>query len=306
VAGALRGPEVDWAIGDLAERQRGVVARRQLFQLGIADGAIKRRIARGTLRRLHQGVYAVGHRALTVEARWLAAVLACGSGAALSHRSAGQLWGIVPRFSIAPEVTRTGFGRRRPGIVAHRSALAEDEVGIEGDIRVTSVSRTLFDLAAMSSWRELERALNEAETQQLTSKLSLPHLLERHPGHRGAASLRALLESDAPGGITRNEFEERFVAMLDRHDLPRPRLDADLWLRGRFFEVDCLWEERRLAVELDGRGVHQTKRAFEKDRERDRVLLAEGWRTARVTWRQLRDDEATVAADLRQALAAPR
>lgn len=167
---------------------------------------------------------------------------------------------------------------------------------------MTSVSRTLFDLAAVLVRRQLERAMSEAEVRQLTDRLSLSDLMDRYPRRRGSANLRALLAAKTPGGITRNEFEERFVALLDAQGLPRPRLNATLALRGRFFEVDCLWRKQRLIVELDGRAVHRTDQAFESDRQRDRVLLAEGWRFTRVTWRQLRDEPSAVAADLRAAL----
>src|SRR5262249_39203808 len=109
-------------------------------------------------------------------------------------------------------------------------------------------------------------------------------------------------ESKAPVGITRNEFERRFVAFLDVRRLPRPAMNATLALRGRFFEIDALWRQQRLAVELDSREVHDTDDGFESDRERDRILLAEGWRTTRVTWRQLRDSPAEIAADLRLLL----
>ena len=101
-----------------------------------------------------------------------------------------------------------------------------------------------------------------------------------------------LADDGAARGITRNDFEELFAALVDAHGLPRPRLNADLEVRGRFFEVDCLWRAQRLVVELDGRAVHGTRRAFEADRERDRMLVAEGWRTMRVTWRQLRENPA--------------
>jgi very-short-patch-repair endonuclease len=110
------------------------------------------------------------------------------------------------------------------------------------------------------------------------------------------------LASGEQGGITRNDFEEDFVAFLDAHRLPRPRCNAAVSIRGRFFEADCLWEAQRLMVELDGRAVHGTERAFENDRRRDRVLLAEGWRSVRITWRQLRDEPEAVAADLRSSL----
>lgn len=150
---------------------------------------------------------------------------------------------------------------------------------------------------------QLERALNEAEVLRLTDRLSIVDLLERYPRRRGSAVLRALLQDrTAVRGITRSELEERFVALLESTDLPRPRLNADVAVRGRFFEVDCLWSDQRVIVELDGRRAHGTDRAFEKDRERDRLLLAEGWRATRITWRQLRDDAPAVVADLRRLL----
>jgi hypothetical protein len=144
--------------------------------------------------------------------------------------------------------------------------------------------------------------MTEAEVRELRDRVSLPMLLERYPRRRGSRWLRALLASEEPGGITRNDFEELFVAFLDEHGLPRPRLNATLALRGRFLKPDCLWRKQRLVVELDGRAVHGTEQAFESDRQRDRILLAEGWRWARVTWRQLRDEPAAVADDLRAAL----
>jgi len=144
--------------------------------------------------------------------------------------------------------------------------------------------------------------MNEAEVRQLRDRVSLPMLLERYPRRRGARWVRELLAVRELGGITRNDLEEDFVAFLDAYDLPRPRLNATLALRGRFFESDCIWDEQRLIVELDGRDVHGTHEAFESDRQRDRILLAEGWRWARVTWRQLRDEPGTIAADLRAAL----
>jgi very-short-patch-repair endonuclease len=151
----------------------------------------------------------------------------------------------------------------------------------------------------------VERAWHEAEVRQLTDRVSLPMLLERYPGRRGTRVLRELLGSDVPVGITRNEFEEAFLALIDAYGLPRPRMNADLSLRGRFIEVDALWERHRFAVELDSRGVHGTKKRFESDRHRDRILVAEGWRTMRVTWMQLRDEPAEIAADLKLALGQP-
>jgi predicted transcriptional regulator of viral defense system len=292
------GRRVDGPIGTLAGRQHGVVARRQLRELGFDDSAIDSRLRRGALLALHRGVYAVGHRKLAIQGRWMAAVLACGSGAVLSHRSAGQHWALVPHSGSIPEVTRPRGYKGRPGMRAHRARLPSDEIEVLDGIPVTSVSRTLFDLAAVLSEGQLEQALNEAEVRQLTSRLSVPDLVRRHPGRRGAATLQAVLDKGAYG-ITRLELERRFAALVDAHGLPRPRRNAHVAVRGRFYEVDCLWQSQRVVVELDGRAVHGTKRAFETDRGRDRILLAEGWRPMRVTWRQLQDEPEMIVSDLR-------
>ncbi|HMI80167.1 MAG TPA: DUF559 domain-containing protein [Solirubrobacterales bacterium] len=176
---------------------------------------------------------------------------------------------------------------------------------VEDGIPVTSPFRTVFDLAAVLDARGLERVFHEAEVREMRDRVSLPVLLERYPGRRGTQNLRALLGSPEPVGFTRNDFEEAFVALVDAHGLPRPRMNADLALRGRFFEIDALWERERVAVELDSRTVHATRKRFESDRQRDRILLAEGWRTMRVTWRQLQEEPEAIVADLRLALEQP-
>ena len=137
----------------------------------------------------------------------------------------------------------------------------------------------------------------------LTDVLSVTDLLERYPGRHGSVVLRAILaEEEQVRGITREELEERFTAVLAATDLPRPRRNVDLAVGRRFFEVDCLWPEQRLVVELDGRATHGTERAFEGDREKDRLLLVDGWQVIRITWRQLRDDAPAVIADLHRLL----
>ena len=294
---------VDRTIAALAERQHGVAARIQLLGAGIGRRAIGMRLERGSLHLVHRGVYAVGHPLLNPKGRWMAAVLACGPNAVLSHRAAGRLWRLLPQSSALPEVTRPTSFRSRPGIVIHRSVLSDDETSLVDRIPVTSISRTLLDLAAVLTKQQLERALNEAEVLRLTDKLSVPDLLERYPRRRGSALLRALFrDRTAIRGITRKELERRFHAVLDGSGLPRPRRNAHVSVRGRFFEADCLWAEQQLIVELDGREAHGTELAFEKDRERDRLLLVEGWRVTRVTWRQLRDEAPAVIADLRELL----
>lgn len=304
---ALENRPADGEIRRLATGQHGIVARRQLLATGMSVGEIRGRVERGALKPLHRGVYTVGHDQLTQEGRWMAAVLASGERAVLSHRSAGQLWGIVPRSGSIPEVTRSAPSRGRSGIRAHRSPLPADEVERAVGIPVTSVSRTLLDLAAILSRRQLERAMNEAEVRGLTSALSLPDLIRRRRGRAGAASIRSILAAHGESlGITRQELEERFLALIDQHGLPRPRLNADLMLRGRVLEVDCLWRPQRLIVELDGWAAHGTQRAFHSDRKRDRVLLVEGWRSTRVTWSQLEHEPEVVATDLRLLLGRDR
>lgn len=281
--------------------------------------AIQERLDRGFMRAVHHGVYAVGAAALTQEARWAAALLACGwdggaewgeegvPAAVLSHRSAACLWGLV---RSAPPLSEVILGNRRRssrhGVHTRSLSLRPDEIEVVRGLPVTSAARTAFDFAGIArDQRELERAWNEMEVRRLTSLVSVPQLLERYPGRAGAPALRALLGSEEPGGITRNDFEEAFVALLDSEGLPRPRLNADLWLRKRFVEVDCLWPAQRVALELDGRSVHARRAAFESDKKRARELSAEGWRPAHVTWLQLRDEPADVAADLREVLAGP-
>ena len=301
--GTRHGVGLDLGIARLAEDQHGVVARRQLIELGLTDARIKGRIAQGHLHVVHRGVYAVGHRLLSRRGRWMAAVLFGGPGAVLSHQSAAELWGIAPRRRRAIDVTRRRGWRTSPGILVHRNVISADEIETIAGIPCTCVPRTSLDLAGSASREELERAINQAEVRRLTHSLSMYDLLKRYPRRRGAPMLRALLDDRAEArGITRSRLEERFATVLARSDLPRPQLNAGLAMRGRFFEVDCLWREQRVVVELDGIQAHGTDLAFEKDRERDRLLIAEGWRVARVTWRQLRDDTPSVLADLRRVL----
>jgi hypothetical protein len=236
----------------------------------------------------------------------MAAVLSAGPGAVLSHRSAGSLWQILPRASILPEVTRGTRCQARSGLKSHCGELRADEVKRVDGIPVTSPPRTVLDVAASSTKGELERALNEMEVQGIVDELSIPDLLERYPRKRGSAKLRTLLGDEAAvRGIAREKLEERFAVALEGSDLPPPRRNADLAVRGRIIEADCLWAKQRVIVELDGRGAHGTRQAFERDRERDRLLQVDGWRVVRITWRQLRDDAPAVLADLSTLLRTP-
>ena len=280
--------------------QHGVVARWQLLRRGLSEREVEGVVARGHLQPIHFGVYAVGHRDLSREGWWHAAVLAGGPGTVLSHRSAGEALGLLWRRDIDVEVTRARGFRERPGIRGHRAVLRADEVTEVDGIPVTSAFRTAFDLAGRGERRLVEVVVHEIKVGRIAEAVSFEELLRRHPRKRGGTLLQAVRASKAPVGVTRNEFEEAFVAFLDDYELPRAQMNAPLALRGRFFEIDALWRPQRLAAELDSREVHDTDDAFESDRERDRILLAEGWRTTRITWRQLRDSAAEVAADLRR------
>jgi len=233
----------------------------------------------------------------------MVAVLSAGPAAVLSHRSAGTLWRIFPSMSILPEVTRPTRMKARPGLRGHTGVLMSDEITCAEGIPVTTPPRTMLDLAAQSTMRQLEMALNEMEVRGITDKLSIPDLLERYPRQCGSSKLKALLADEtAARGVTREELEKRFADILGGTDLPRPRLNANVAVRGRFYEADCLWAEQRLIVELDGRAAHGTRGAFESDRERDRLLQSDGWRVVRITWRQLHDDAVAVVADLQRML----
>jgi very-short-patch-repair endonuclease len=286
------------AIGALAERQHGVVTRAQLSELGLGAGAIDHRVRLGRLRAVHRGVYRIG--LLSSDGRRMAAVLACGPGAVLSHRSAAALWGI--RQSDRIEVTTRASHRGPKHISVHRSPLRDDERTTHRGIPTTTVPRTLLDLSAVVHPDALRSALRQADQLRLTDPLSLIDLVERYPRRQGLAAIRALLKEASIGArVIRSELEERFQAFLLRAGLPLPQTNQ--FVEG--FEVDCVWPDQGLIVELDGRAVHDTFHAFEQDRIRDRVLAAAGWRVIRVTWRQLHEEPELLEADLRQLLSQP-
>ena len=233
----------------------------------------------------------------------MAAVLAGGAGAVLSHRPAAALWELRG-WDGAVDVTCPGRRSSRPGLRVHEIALPADEVTVRGGIPVTTVARTLFDLAAVLPRHRLEQAFGEAERRGLGDTPSLPELVARYPGRRGVATLRAVLAAGRIGlDIPRSELEARFLAFLrDRH-LPHPEVNASITARGRWLEVDCLWRPAALIAELDGHAFHADDDAYEGDRIRDRMLTADGWNVVRVTWRQLHLETDQLEADLRASLA---
>lgn len=291
---------VDRALAEIAKGQHGVVARSQVTGLGVAGNTVDRWIRSGRLHRLHSGVYAVGHTAISRQGRWMAAVLASGDGAVLSHRSATALWGIWGSGTGEIHVTTPRKSRSQRPIRRHCSAIPDDEREVVDGIPVTSTARAILDLAGEGGEAAAEAALRESEYLGIYSRAPLPTLLERYPRHPGRQPSTEALERvrDDPGGRLRSPLEELLLPFLDAHSIPRPRLNAWVTLGEERFQVDCLWSEARLVGELDGWKAHGTKGAFRKDRKRDRRLAAVGFRIVRITEGQVLGEPAAVAADL--------
>jgi very-short-patch-repair endonuclease/predicted transcriptional regulator of viral defense system len=291
-------------VARLAAQQHGVVGRGQLIEMGLGGNAIDRRLRQGRLHRLHPGVYAVGHSAIRQEGRWMAAVLACGKRAVLSHRAAAALWGIRQPWGGRIDVTVPRKSGSNERIQRHCSILPDDEMTSQLGIPVTSVPRTIWDLAVVVSVDSVESALRQSEYLQLHDRLSLRDLLVRYAGHPGARAVRTCLRrrAELPAGRPRSPLEERFIPFLRSHRLPRPRLNAWIQAGEGWVEVDCLWVEQRLVVELDGFAGHGTRTAFRDDRARDRRLRAAGYEVVRIAWGHLDDEPETLAADLRELL----
>ena len=267
-------PRTDAAIAALAARQHGVVSRVQLLALDISSWAIQRRIDSGRLHPIFAGVYAVGHRKLSREGRWLAAVLAGGEGTRLSDASAAALHGFAADDRVAVHVTTRGRRRGRPGIRFHERKLTGRESTKHG-IPVTTPARTLLDLATSANPQALERALREALFQHATSLPALRRLVRAHQGDRGARALRTAIQKteDTPGRL-RSGLEQRFLTYLRKNGLPLPELNVYMRIGELEIEADCVWGEHRLIAELDHRGTHANRKAFESDRRRDRTLQA--------------------------------
>ena len=294
---------MDLAIAALAAAQHGVVSRSQLLALGLGRHRIEHRLAARRLQQVHRGVYAFGHRVLTVEGRWMAAVMAGGNGAVLSHASAATAWQLRPLGSGAIHVTVPGDGgrRRRAGLRVHRSSTIEvGDSTTHLAIPITVPARTLTDLAATLRGRPLEQAVDRAEQLRLVDFADLARRLTAHPTRPGSPSLRAVLSRYTAGStVTRSEMEERFLALCDDHGLPRP--EANTRIEGE--EVDFAWRDARLIVEVDGYAYHRSPSAFESDRERDVMLVLAGWQVFRFTWTQISRRPGWVASAVARRLA---
>jgi very-short-patch-repair endonuclease len=281
----------------LAGAQHGVVSRDQLRDdIGLSDSAITRRIAGGGLIAVHRGVFAVGHAAITTRGRWWAAVLACGPDAALSHRAGGDLldfWASA-RYDIDVIARRQV---RQPGIDAHRHRLHPDDVTTRDGLPVTTVARTLLDLADVLTPRQLGQAYDRARINRLVTLEDLTTQLARANGRRGASKLRAIVDAERPPAATASHLERAFLDLIRAAGLPEPRVNEHV----HGVKADFHWPEHRLIVETDG-AQHAGRRAARADRRRDALLLVEGWRTLRFTSEDVLEDQRHVLAVLRPLL----
>ncbi len=285
---------------ELATRQYGIVARRQLVAMGLGRGAIDSRLRSGRLHTVHRGVYAVGHKRLSKRGIWLAAVLACGDGALLSHESAAALWGLIDPPLLPVDVTATHGRPGRKGIRLHRADVPPRERSTRHGIPVTSVAQALLDMAALAPERRLRRAYEEADRLNLLRPSALEQVCRHGLGRRGLGAIRRLVvDAKERGGATRSSLEDMFVALCRKHELPVPAINAPL----SGFEVDALWRRQRVVVELDGFAYHRHRAAFERDRARDAAVQAAGYRVVRLTYRRLEREPDAVAEQLRTLLA---
>ena len=288
-------------MAEIAAVQDNVVTWEQLIAAGVGRGAIGYRRRAGVIHRLYRGIYLVGHAPPTHAARARAAVLACGENAVLSHRSAAELWGLLAASRGVVDVTVIARNPGvRPGIRRHRAAeLPSSEIKYIRSVPVTSPARTICDIAGAGLSHEAEHALEQARVARLVTDRELRAVIERAPSRAGSALIRALLDSENGAGYTRSKAERAMRALVRSAELPQPLVNAQL----HGFLVDFLWSNERLVVEVDGYEFHRDRAAFERDRRRDQILTAAGYRVVRITWRQLRDEPVAVIARLAQALA---
>ncbi|MGZ5329910.1 MAG: type IV toxin-antitoxin system AbiEi family antitoxin domain-containing protein [Solirubrobacterales bacterium] len=291
---AMTGTSRHSALWALARRQHGVLSVRQLREHGFERHAVRHRVASGRLRRVHRGVYAVGHLLLSREARWMAAVLAVGQNSLLSHESAGALWGIWlegPRVHVSASVRGS---RRLPGVVVHRRRLGARDRDRQLGIPVTNPAGTLIDLAVGASPDRLEAAINAADRRGLLTPEQLRGEVDLRPGRPGAGVLRRLLDRRT-FRLTDSELERLFLRLAREVGLPPPR--TGVRLNG--FKVDFHWPGLGLVVETDGLRYHRTPEQQAHDRRRDQAHTAAGLTCLRFTHAQVRYEPEEVRGVLR-------
>ena len=297
-------------MASVARRQEGVISRRQLLALGVTRRQIDGLVRGGGLLPVFRGVFAVGPAAIGPRARMRAAALAC-PGAVISHRSAANLLGFGKAAPVVVDLIAVGQrGRAIDGIRAHRVPFPGRDVwGHAHGIPVTSVARTFVDLAGVYGEMELSETAERAATEGVLDVAAIEAVLESGPRRRGAPCLRRVIADWRPVGETakhatvRSLFEAKLLPLVAKAGLPLPRPNAPVRTADRVLEVDLLWERERFVVEADSRKHHGIAVAFERDRRRDRELLAARYRPLRVTWREVEHEAEAVFAVIRQELA---
>lgn len=288
----------DELIATAAARQHGVVTRRQLEEAGFTHTAVGRRLESGRLRPLHRGVYLALPYPLPHTSE-MAAVLACGPHAALSHISGGALLELNEAVAGPVDVTAAGHRGRCAGIRVHQHCLTNDERTVRDGIPVTSPARTLLDLALLLPPRQLELAVARAERAGLITRAALRRLASERPARRGARALEVALGGPDGPALTRSAAEETFLALVRKARLPQPECNVSV---GPYV-VDFLFRRAGIAIEVDGFRHHGSRQRFEADRRRDSELAAGGLTVIRLTWRQIAGDALATAVQVGQALA---
>jgi len=286
----------DSVVGALADRQHGVVSREQLLAAGVGRGAIARGIEARRLRPVFRGVYAVGHVALSREGWWKAALFACGEGAALSHRTAATVWGLLAG-PVRPidVITTAGRGRRHAGITTHRMLLDPLDALIRDNLSVTTASRTIVDLVSILEGRALLDAIERAQDLRRFDPDDIRDTLARAPRRPGTRRLEDLIAVMAPDkDNARSHLERMFLALTRKARLPKPAPNHEIAGRCR----DFAWPDQRLVVETDGYRYHSSRQAKRRDNRRDRQLTAQGWRPVRFTYEEIAFESAEVAKEL--------
>lgn len=295
---ALSSERATALIRELAERQHGVVARRQLLDFGLGRGLIRDRVRGGRLVQLHRGVFALGHRRIGLHGEWMAAVLAAGPAAVLSHGSAAHLWDLR-RSRGAIEITRPSGGVGRMGIRVRQAKLPAQDTTSRLEIPTTTVERTLTDMAAGLDERQLERAVVAADRAGTLSWSRLVETLDRSSGRVGVDRLRTVVGSADPRAVeARSPLEIDFLALCRGAGLPAPQVNV--LVEGRL--VDFLWPRERVVVETDGYDYHRDRAAFERDHESTLALEAAGYAVRRATYRMLRQEPRRFMIEVRRAL----
>jgi predicted transcriptional regulator of viral defense system len=297
----------DWRIASLCRAQNGVVTLGQLEAEGLTRQGVRERVVSGRLHPVHQTVYSLTPRVMTQRGVFMAAVLACGPDAVLSHRSAAYLWGLVDSWEEPIDVTAPNRRGRSPdGVAAHRdSSLQPIDKTIHFGVPCTTVARTVLDYAGVEPEWKVRKAIAQGEILGILDKAKLRSLLKRSRRRRGVARLRLILDTIHPQTKrTRSELERLFLEMCAKREVAEP--GVNIWLlgtNGKRYQADFLWRDQGLIVECDSRRFHDTDSAFVADRKRRQQLELAGWRVSQCTWEEVEHEPRRLAETVRALIA---